>query len=62
MRQCLRILLYLSIFWLIFEVVIHELFLLYNHDLSQQLTGSEIIRIFSTAKYEQILFTDYNNR
>lgn len=46
MRQRLKILLYLSIFWLIFEVVIRALFLLYNHDLSQQLTASEIIRIF----------------
>lgn len=46
MRQRLLVLVYLSIFWLLFEIVIRALFLLYNHDLSQQLVAVEIIMIF----------------
>src|SRR5688572_7421264 len=46
MRQRLLVLGYLALFWLLFEIVIRALFLLYNHDLSQQLIASEIFRIF----------------
>ena len=46
MRQRLLVLAYLAVFWLFFEIVIRGLFLTYNHDLSEQLTGSEIFRIF----------------
>ena len=46
MRQRLTVLGYLAIYWLLFEIVIRALFLLYNHDLSQQLEGGEVFRIF----------------
>jgi phosphoglycerol transferase MdoB-like AlkP superfamily enzyme len=46
MRQRLLALAYLSLFWLLFQIVIRALFLLYNHDLSQQLVAGEIVRIF----------------
>src|SRR5687768_259315 len=46
MRQRLLVLGYIAIFWLIFEVVIRALFLLYNHDLSAQLGTAEILGTF----------------
>ena len=46
MRQRLLVLGYLAIFWLIFEVVIRGLFLLYNHDISAQLSAGEIFGTF----------------
>ncbi|MEX2231794.1 MAG: hypothetical protein WD824_06525, partial [Cyclobacteriaceae bacterium] len=46
MRQRLLVLGYLSLFWLLFEIAIRAIFLLYNHDLSEQLTVSEIFRVF----------------
>ena len=45
MRRRLLVLGYLALFWLIFEVVIRGIFLLYNQDL-QQLSGGEIFGIF----------------
>lgn len=46
MRQRLLVLGYLAIFWLIFEIAIRALFLTYNHDLSEGLTGGEIFLTF----------------
>lgn len=46
MRQRLLILLRLALFWLLFEVVIRALFLLYNFDMTQQLNAGEIFRVF----------------
>ena len=46
MRQRLIILGYLAIFWLTFEIIIRALFLLYNHDLTAQLSPGEIFRVF----------------
>jgi phosphoglycerol transferase MdoB-like AlkP superfamily enzyme len=46
MRQRLLILGYIAIFWLAFEVAIRALFLLYNHDLSADLSASEIFQTF----------------
>lgn len=46
MRQRLLVLLYLAVFWLIFEIVIRGLFILYNQDFTQQLSAGEIMLIF----------------
>lgn len=46
MRQRLLLLGYLFTFWLSFAIVIRAIFLLYNHDLSDQLVPGEIFRIF----------------
>jgi len=46
MRQRLLVLGYLAIFWLIFEVTIRALFLLYNYELAEVLTAGEIFRTF----------------
>lgn len=46
MQQRLFVLGYLAIFWLIFEIVIRGLFLVYNHDLTDQLTAGEIFLLF----------------
>lgn len=46
MRQRLLILGYLSLFWLLFEIVIRGLFLLYNHDFSSDLSVGEIFKTF----------------
>lgn len=46
MRQRLLVLGYLAIFWLVFEIVIRGLFLVYNHDLTEQLTAREILLLF----------------
>lgn len=46
MRQRLRLLLYLSLFWLFVEVMIRGVFLAYNYDFTSKLTGAEIARTF----------------
>lgn len=46
MRQRLLVFGYLALFWLIFEIVIRGLFLLYNHDLTDQLGVGDIFRTF----------------
>ncbi|HYG19273.1 MAG TPA: sulfatase-like hydrolase/transferase [Ohtaekwangia sp.] len=46
MRQRLLVLAYLAIFWLVFEIAIRALFLLYNHDLTTQLTAWDIVKVF----------------
>lgn len=46
MRQRLIVLGYLALFWLGFQAFIRGLFLLYNLDLTQQLTTPDIVRIF----------------
>ncbi|MDQ2658252.1 MAG: sulfatase-like hydrolase/transferase [Bacteroidota bacterium] len=46
MRQRLLVLGYLAIFWLIFEIAIRALFLVYNNDLTAQLTAGEIFQVF----------------
>ncbi len=46
MRQRLLVLGYLAIFWLIFEISIRALFLIYNNDLTAQLTAGEIAQVF----------------
>jgi phosphoglycerol transferase MdoB-like AlkP superfamily enzyme len=46
MRQRLKILAYVCIFWITFQVCIRAIFLLYNHDLSAQLTAGDIFNVF----------------
>ncbi|MEO5602436.1 MAG: sulfatase-like hydrolase/transferase [Cyclobacteriaceae bacterium] len=46
MRKRLLILGYLFIFWLTYEVAIRAVFLLYNHDFSEQLLAFEILKVF----------------
>jgi phosphoglycerol transferase MdoB-like AlkP superfamily enzyme len=46
MRERLRLLLYFSIFWIGFQVMIRAIFLLYNHDLTVQLSTSETFLVF----------------
>jgi phosphoglycerol transferase MdoB-like AlkP superfamily enzyme len=46
MRQRLLVLAHLALFWLLFEIVIRALFLLYNQDLSEQLLAGEVARVF----------------
>jgi hypothetical protein len=59
MRQRLFILGYLFIFWIAFAVVIRGLFLLYNHDLSQQLVAQEIFRIFLNGLRMDVSLSGY---
>ena len=46
MRKRLLLLGYLALFWLLFAIITRGLFLLYNIDLTAELTGSEIFRVF----------------
>ena len=46
MRQRLMILGHLAIFWVLYEIVIRALFLIYNSELSIQLSAADIFRIF----------------
>lgn len=59
MRQRFLVLLYLAIFWLIFQVAIRSIFLLYNADLSEQLVASEIARVFLNGLRMDISITGY---
>ena len=46
MRERFKILGYLAMFWLAFQVLIRAIFLLYNHTFSQQLSVKEILLVF----------------
>jgi phosphoglycerol transferase MdoB-like AlkP superfamily enzyme len=46
MRERLRILAFYAIFWIVLQIVIRGVFLLYNHDLTEQLSGSEVLQVF----------------
>lgn len=46
MRQRLLVLGYLALFWLLFLIAIRGVFLLYNHDLTEQLDAGEILQVF----------------
>lgn len=46
MRERLKILAYFAVFWLAFQVMIRAAFLLYNYDLSQQLSPGELFKVF----------------
>jgi phosphoglycerol transferase MdoB-like AlkP superfamily enzyme len=46
MRQRLRLLASFVIFWISFQIIIRAIFLWYNHDLTSQLTASEVLLIF----------------
>jgi phosphoglycerol transferase MdoB-like AlkP superfamily enzyme len=46
MRERLRLFGYVALFWLSFQILIRITFLLYNYDLSADLTGNEVARIF----------------
>lgn len=46
MRQRLLLLVYLALFWLLFEVVIRGLFIVYNADMTGHLTVGELARVF----------------
>lgn len=59
MRQRLLVLAHLALFWLFFEVAIRGLFLIYNHDLSEQLTGSEIFKVFLHGLKMDLSLTGY---
>lgn len=49
MRQRLKLFGYYAIFWISFQIVIRAVFLLYNHDLSNQLTTTEIVKVFTNG-------------
>lgn len=59
MRQRLIVLGYLALFWLLFEIAIRALFLLYNHDLSAQLIAGEIVRVFTNGLKMDISLAGY---
>lgn len=59
MRQRLFVLLWLSLFWLLFYIAIRALFLLYNFDLSEQLLPAEVARIFLNGLKMDISMTGY---
>ncbi len=46
MRQRLLLLLYLALFWLLFEIAIRAIFLVYNADMAGQLSSGEFLRVF----------------
>jgi phosphoglycerol transferase MdoB-like AlkP superfamily enzyme len=46
MRERLKLLFFFALYWLAFMIVIRVVFLLYNHDLSAQLTPIEVLRTF----------------
>ena len=46
MRERLLVLGRLALFWLLFAIVIRGLFLLYNHDLTEELLPGEIVSVF----------------
>jgi phosphoglycerol transferase MdoB-like AlkP superfamily enzyme len=46
MRQRLRLLASYATFWIIFQIVIRAIFLLYNNELTKDLTSGEIARVF----------------
>jgi phosphoglycerol transferase MdoB-like AlkP superfamily enzyme len=46
MRERLKILACFTLFWLAFMILIKAIFLVYNHDLTRQLTASEIFLVF----------------
>jgi phosphoglycerol transferase MdoB-like AlkP superfamily enzyme len=47
MRRRLLVLLHLAVFWIAFEIVIRGLFLIYNSDMTAQLTTGEIFSVFA---------------
>lgn len=59
MRQRLIVLGYLSLFWLLYEIVIRALFLGYNFDLSQQLLAGEVVRVFFSGLKMDISLLGY---
>ncbi len=59
MRQRLKVLAYLGLFWLIFQIVMRALFLVYNLDLSEQLVATEILRIFLNGLKMDMSLTAY---
>ena len=46
MRKRVKLLAYFTLYWLAFMIVIRATFLVYNHDLTHQLTASEIFLVF----------------
>src|SRR4051812_43043296 len=46
MRQRLRLLAYYASFWIVFQLVIRAIFLLYNSQLTSTLTSREIVKVF----------------
>jgi phosphoglycerol transferase MdoB-like AlkP superfamily enzyme len=46
MRERVKLLAYFTLYWLAFMIVIRATFLVYNHDLTHQLTASEIFLVF----------------
>ncbi len=59
MRQRLILLLYLGLFWLLFEIVIRALFLVYNVSFTDYLTAGEIFRVFSNGIKMDISLVGY---
>lgn len=46
MRQRLLVLAHFALFWLLFSIVMRALFLVYNHDITEQLSPGEILMVF----------------
>lgn len=59
MRKRLVLLGYLGLFWLLFAIVIRALFLLYNHDLTAELTSGEIFRVFTNGLKMDVSLAGY---
>jgi phosphoglycerol transferase MdoB-like AlkP superfamily enzyme len=59
MRKRLVLLGYLALFWLLFAIAIRGLFLLYNHDLTEELTATEIFKVFLNGLKMDISLTGY---
>jgi phosphoglycerol transferase MdoB-like AlkP superfamily enzyme len=59
MRKRLVLLGYLALFWLLFAITIRGLFLLYNHDLTEELTAIEIFKVFLYGLKMDVSLTGY---
>src|SRR5688572_24855353 len=59
MRQRLKLLAYFAIFWIGFQVIVRAIFMLYNHDLSQQLSAAEISKVFWNGLKMDISMSGY---
>ncbi len=59
MRQRLKLFGYYAIFWISFQIIIRAVFLLYNHDLTDQLTTHEILKVFIHGLKMDLSMTGY---
>src|SRR5688572_15126675 len=59
MRQRLRLLAYYASFWIVFQIIVRAIFLLYNSQLTASLTPSEILRVFWSGLRMDFSITGY---